>query len=271
MLEMLLPWSRKLPRPRKSLLAGPVWSWGVALAFRRVYPVLTTFPYQIPAQIQPTCCSWCWTLESWQLTCNATAIQSRSLVAARLDATVYALDTEQLTLDRALDCSVVLWKKWDPGMLNAKRPPKHAPKHIKDLSHMWIYLVFLYLPTSCTVVLLEDRGKRGKILRVFSFSKHNCSMSMYVTVDMTVSELHRFCFDELIHQRKSCSSCDSGVRHCIKVFRCNTCRTCCKQPLTNKASIDDMNVEKHDPLAVITIFASIGGRDWVVQSCCTLL
>lgn len=30
----------------------------------------TTFPDQIPSQIQPTCCSWCWTLEyleSWQL------------------------------------------------------------------------------------------------------------------------------------------------------------------------------------------------------------
>ena len=83
MLQMLLPWSKKQsPRPRKSLRAGPVWSWVVALAFRRVYPVPvwnvrrkmfvddcfpTTFPYQIPSQIQPTCCSWCWTLESWQL------------------------------------------------------------------------------------------------------------------------------------------------------------------------------------------------------------
>lgn len=41
MLQMLLPWSKKQsPRPRKSLLlTGPVWSWVVALAFRRVYPV----------------------------------------------------------------------------------------------------------------------------------------------------------------------------------------------------------------------------------------
>ena len=129
MLQMLLPWSKKQsPRPRKSLRAGPVWSWVVALAFRRVYPVpvwnvrrkmfvdefrLSTaslplfhikshhkYSPHVAIGVEP------WNHGSW-LQPNRS---SRSLVAARLDATVYALDTEQLTLDRALHSKVVLWK-----------------------------------------------------------------------------------------------------------------------------------------------------------------
>ena len=73
---------------------------------------------------------------------NPTTTQpSRSLVAARLDATVYALDTEQLTLDRAIipwggsSCHRdpgMLWIS-DPGIvrncLSQKCSPKRPPQH----------------------------------------------------------------------------------------------------------------------------------------------
>lgn len=133
MLQMLLPWSKKQsPRPRKSLLlAGPVWSWVVALAFRRVYPVpvwnvrrkmfvdefrvstasLPLFQIKFHHKYSPHVALG---VEPLNILNHGSWLQpnrsSRSLVAARLDATVYALDTEQLTLDRALDSSVVLWK-----------------------------------------------------------------------------------------------------------------------------------------------------------------
>lgn len=248
MLQMLLPWSKKQsPRPRKSLRAGPVWSWVVALAFRRVYPVPvwnvrrkmfvddcfpTTFPYQIPSQIQPTCCSWCWTLESWQLV----ATQPIKQVLSCCTFGCYRLCFGYGAIDLG------------PGF-------GFLGRLVKNILCCW-----------------KIEGSEGRFYGCFPFPKHSCSMSMYVTVDMTVSELHRFCFYELIHQRKSCSNCNSGVHHCIKAYRCNTCRTCCKQPLTNKASIDDMNVEKHDLWSQL-LQALMEETGWfkVVVHCCSYL
>ena len=168
----------------------------------------------------------------------STTQPSRSLVAARLDATVYALDTEQLTLDRAI---IPRAGRLVIGILGCFGSRSIVHQNDFQNIHPRAQKCELISCFCITAVLLEDRGKS---LRVSSFSKNCCSNVAVFTVDMTVSELNclfSFFRGELIHQLKSCSSCNSEVHHCIKVYSCNTCRTCCKQPLTSKASLDDMN------------------------------